>query len=83
MKVYPQRLVNVRVTDKRKAQDDAAVQKKTEEIAALLGNEGRILVRESGTEPLLRIMVEAETDELCMKYTGAIVDTLQEQGFVL
>lgn len=83
MKVYPQRLVNVRVTDKRKAQDDAAVQKKTEEIAALLGNEGRILVRESGTEPLLRIMVEAETDELCMKYTGAIVDTLQKQGFVL
>lgn len=83
MRVYPQRLVNVRVTDKKKAQEDAAVRRKTEEVAAELGQEGRILVRESGTEPLLRIMVEAETDELCMKYTEAIVNTLQEQGFVL
>lgn len=83
MKVYPQRLVNVRVTDKQKAQEDAAVRRKTEEVAAELGQEGRILVRESGTEPLLRIMVEAETDELCMRYTQAVVDTLQEQGFVL
>lgn len=83
MKVYPQRLVNVRVTDKREAQEDAAVRRKTEEVAAELGQEGRILVRESGTEPLLRIMVEAETDELCMRYTQAVVDTLQEQGFVL
>ncbi len=83
MKVYPQRLVNVRVTDKREAQEDAAVRKRVEEVAALLGTEGRILVRESGTEPLLRIMVEAKTDDLCVEYTEAIVATLQERGFVL
>ncbi|MCH5273583.1 MAG: phosphoglucosamine mutase [Lachnospiraceae bacterium] len=83
MKVYPQRLVNVRVTDKRKAQDDSAVQKKVEEVAEALGKDGRILVRESGTEPLLRIMVEAKTDELCIQYTDMIVNTLQERHFVL
>lgn len=83
MTVYPQRLVNVRVTDKTEAQNDAAVQKKVAEVAKELGDEGRILVRESGTEPLLRVMVEAKTDELCIRYTDAVVDTLQERGFVL
>lgn len=83
MTVYPQRLVNVRVTDKREAQADAAVQAKVAEVAALLGDEGRILVRESGTEPLVRVMVEAKTDELCTEYTQAVVDTLQNRGFVL
>ncbi len=83
MKVYPQRLVNVRVTDKREAQADPEVQAKVAEVAELLGNEGRILVRESGTEPLVRVMVEAKTDELCIKYTDAVVETLQNRGFVL
>lgn len=83
MKVYPQRLVNVRVTDKREAQADPAVQAKVAEVAALLGDEGRILVRESGTEPLVRVMVEAKTDELCTEYTDAVVETLQNRGFVL
>ncbi len=83
MKVYPQRLVNVRVTDKKDAQADPAVQAKVKEVAELLGNEGRILVRESGTEPLVRVMVEAKTDELCIQYTDAVVETLQNRGFVL
>ncbi|MBQ9767745.1 MAG: phosphoglucosamine mutase [Lachnospiraceae bacterium] len=83
MTVYPQRLVNVRVTDKTEAQNDAGVQAKVAEVAKELGDEGRILVRESGTEPLLRVMVEAKTDELCIRYTDAVVDTLQERGFVL
>ena len=83
MTVYPQRLVNVRVTDKKDAQADPEVQKKVAEVAALLGNEGRILVRESGTEPLVRVMVEAKTDELCVQYTDAVVETLQNRGFVL
>lgn len=83
MKVYPQRLVNVRVTDKKDAQADPEVQAKVAEVAALLGDEGRILVRESGTEPLVRVMVEAKTDELCIKYTDAVVETLQNRGFVL
>ena len=81
--IYPQRLVNVRVTDKKEAQADAEVRAKVEEVAKLLGNEGRILVRESGTEPLVRVMVEAKTDELCIKYTDAVVETLQNRGFVL
>ena len=83
MKVYPQRLVNVRVTDKRDAQADPVVQAKVAEVAELLGNEGRILVRESGTEPLVRVMVEAKTDELCIQYTDAVVETLQNRGYVL
>ncbi len=83
MMVYPQRLVNVRVTDKTEAQNDAAVQAKVAEVADELGDRGRILVRESGTEPLLRVMVEAETDELCIRYTDAVVETLQQRGFVL
>ena len=81
--IYPQRLVNVRVTDKKEAQADPEVQAKVNEVAKLLGNEGRILVRESGTEPLVRVMVEAKTDELCIKYTDAVVETLQNRGFVL
>ncbi len=83
MTVYPQRLVNVRVTDKKDAQADPEVQKKVAEVAELLGDEGRILVRESGTEPLVRVMVEAKTDELCIQYTDAVVETLQNRGFVL
>ena len=83
MTVYPQRLVNVRVTDKKDAQADPEVQKKVTEVAELLGDEGRILVRESGTEPLVRVMVEAKTDELCIQYTDAVVETLQNRGFVL
>ncbi len=83
MTVYPQRLVNVRVTDKKEAQADPEVQMKVAEVAELLGNEGRILVRESGTEPLVRVMVEAKTDELCIQYTDAVVETLQNRGFVL
>ncbi len=81
--IYPQRLVNVRVTDKKEAQADPVVQAKVAEVGELLGNEGRILVRESGTEPLVRVMVEAKTDELCIKYTDAVVETLQNRGFVL
>ncbi len=83
MTVYPQLLVNVRVTDKKDAQADPVVQAKVAEVAELLGNDGRILVRESGTEPLIRVMVEAGTEELCKQYTQAVVDALQNRGFVL
>ena len=80
---YPQKLVNVRVTDKKAAREDACVQAKIAEVADALGENGRILVRESGTEPVVRVMVEADSHEACIKYTGAVVDTLQERGFVL
>ena len=80
---YPQKLVNVRVTDKKAARENVEVQKKIEQVAQELGENGRILVRESGTEPVIRVMVEAGSQEDCIKYTGEVVATLQEQGFVL
>ena len=80
---YPQKLVNVRVTDKKAAREDVCVQAKIAEVAECLGENGRILVRESGTEPVVRVMVEADSHEACIKYTGEVVDTLQKRGFVL
>ena len=66
--IFPQVLENVRVTDKTEAQNDAKVQEAVNAVAEALGDTGRILVRESGTEPLVRVMVEAESHELCEKY---------------
>ena len=66
--IYPQLLVNVRVHDKPAAQGDADVQAAVKAVEEALGNTGRILVRESGTEPVIRVMVEAETEEICSKY---------------
>lgn len=81
--VYPQVLKNVKVTDKKAAQDDADVQAKVKEVADLLGDSGRILVRESGTEPLVRVMVEAETKEDCEKYVDMVVDTIVAKGYAV
>ena len=78
--IYPQVLKNVRVADKRTAQDDPDVQAAVAEVAAKLGDTGRILVRESGTEPLVRVMVEAETEELCQEYVDHVVDTIKRKG---
>ena len=71
--IYPQVLENVRVKDKAKAQADPEVQAAVEAVAQALGDSGRILVRESGTEPLIRVMVEAETEELCHQYIDQVV----------
>ena len=71
--IYPQVLENVRVKDKAKAQADPEVQAAVDAVAQALGDSGRILVRESGTEPLLRVMVEAETEELCHQYVDQVV----------
>ena len=81
--IYPQVLENVRVTDKKAAQDDAAVQAAVQAVTEALGDTGRILVRESGTEPVLRVMVEAETKEICQKYVSRVVDVVQEKGYVV
>ena len=78
--IYPQVLKNVRVTDKAVAQADADVQAAVAEVAAKLGDSGRILVRESGTEPVVRVMVEAETEALCREYVDFVVDTIQRKG---
>lgn len=80
-KVYPQVLENVRVTDKATVQADADVQKVVQEVAAELGDNGRILVRESGTEPLIRVMVEAGDMDTCHKYVDRVVDMIVSKGY--
>ena len=81
--IYPQVLKNVRVTDKRTAQDDEDVQAAVAEVTKKLGDSGRILVRESGTEPLVRVMVEAETQEACQEYVDFVVDTIVKKGYAV
>ena len=78
--VYPQVLKNVRVTDKAVAQADEDVQAAVSEIAAKLGDTGRILVRESGTEPVIRVMVEAESQEICQEYVEYVVSAIRRKG---
>ncbi len=80
LKIYPQVLKNVRVKSKPEAQNDPAVQKAVSDVAAALGESGRILVRESGTEPVIRVMVEAQTKELCSQYVDQVVDTICARG---
>ena len=76
--IYPQVLVNVRVQDKAVAQADPDVQAAVQKVADELGDTGRILVRESGTEPLIRVMVEAETHDICQKYVDDVVNVINE-----
>ena len=81
--IYPQVLKNVNVADKAVAQADADVQAAVAEVAAKLGDSGRILVRESGTEPKIRVMVEAETMEVCKEYVDYVVDTIKRKGHAI
>jgi len=78
--IYPQVLENVRVKNKTEAQNDPDVIKAVEAVADGLGNSGRILVRESGTEPLVRVMVEAESEDLCQKYVDSVVEVIKSKG---
>ena len=80
VKIYPQLLKNVRVADKKAVNENEAVQSAVNAVAESLGENGRILVRESGTEPLIRVMVEAETDELCAKYVNDVIEVIKAQG---
>ena len=80
LKIYPQVLENVRVTDKAIAQADPDVQAKVAEVGEKLGDTGRILVRESGTEPVLRVMVEAPEQETCQKYVDEVVEVIRAKG---
>ena len=81
--VYPQVLKNVRVKDKQAAQDDPAVQEEAKKVAERLGNEGRILLRQSGTEPLVRVMVEAKDLETCQSCVDQVVKVIEERGHLL
>lgn len=78
--IYPQLLVNVKVKSKPEARADEDVCKLVANIEKELGTEGRILIRESGTEPVIRVMVEAKTDELCNQYVYQVVDLLKAKG---
>ena len=80
LKIYPQVLKNVRVKSKPEAQNDADVQAAVSAVAEKLGESGRILVRESGTEPVVRVMVEAATEEICQEYVDYVVDTIKRKG---
>ena len=81
--IYPQVLKNIRVTDKRMAQDDPDVRAAVSEIEARLGDSGRILVRESGTEPVVRVMVEAETEDICREYVDHVLEVIRNKGYAV
>ncbi len=77
---YPQVLKNVRVKSKPDAQNDPDVQAAVQQVAKDLGETGRILVRETGTEPVIRVMVEAGTEEICEKYVDQVIQVITEKG---
>ena len=79
---YPQVLKNVRVVSKPAAQNDPDVQAAVKKVADALGDNGRILVRESGTEPVIRVMVEAPSEEICEKYVDGVIDVIRQKGHI-
>ena len=83
MTVYPQVLKNVRVKDKKQTREDEDVCKAVQAVADKLGDTGRILVRESGTEPLIRVMVEAESLDICQQYVDEVIAVIKNKGYAL
>ena len=83
VEIYPQVLKNVRVHDKKTAQDDPDVQAEVQKVSDALGDTGRILLRQSGTEPVVRVMVEAETDAICEKYVDQVIEVMKAKGHVI
>ncbi len=81
--IYPQLLKNVRVASKQEARENTAVQKAVQEVADRLGENGRILVRESGTEPVIRVMVEAERDEICKECVDEVIAVMDREGLIV
>lgn len=79
LKIYPQLLINVKVKDKEEAMNDEEVKQAIEQVNESLKGNGRLLVRPSGTEPLVRVMAEAETDEICAREVGKIVEIVKEK----
>ncbi|MDF2889049.1 MAG: phosphoglucosamine mutase [Lacrimispora sp.] len=83
LEIYPQVLKNVRVHDKTAAQDDEAVKAEVEKVAQSLGDSGRILLRQSGTEPVVRVMVEAADLKTCEQYVEQVIDVMKSRGHVI
>ena len=81
--VYPQLLINEKVHDKNIVLNDEDIKAKIDDIAHRLKDEGRIFVRPSGTEPLIRVMVEAKTDEICHDLVYEVIDLMKEKGYTL
>ena len=81
--IFPQLLKNVRVSDKKTARENPAVVKIVEEVTERLGDDGRILVRESGTEPVIRVMVEAPSKELCETCVNQVIDVMEAEGLIV
>ena len=81
--ILPQLLKNVRVADKAAALGDPDVQKAAEDVEKALGEDGRLLLRQSGTEPLIRVMVEAETEAICEKYVDQVIEVLRKKGHIV
>lgn len=82
VEIYPQKLKNVRVDDKEAVQKDEVICEKVKEIEKSLGDEGRILLRASGTEPLIRIMLEAKSDEICEEYIEQVLAVMRERNYI-
>ncbi len=80
VKLYPQYLENLRVKDKAAVINDEAVQAKIKEVDALIDGKGRVLLRQSGTEPVIRIMIEAETEEKSQEYAAMVATVVKERG---
>lgn len=83
MRVYPQVLKNVRVTDKDSAMNDPDVQAAVDAVTESLGSQGRILLRKSGTEPVLRVMVEAPSKELCAEKVDGVIEVMAKKGLLI
>ena len=83
VEILPQVLKNVKVKDKKAAQDDAAVKAEVAKVTESLGDDGRILISQSGTEPVVRVMVEAPSLEICEKYVDQVIQVMKTQGHVL
>ena len=83
LKIYPQVLKNVKVQDKDRALNDFAVQSACKEVAETLGDQGRILLRKSGTEPVIRVMVEAQTQQQCEEQVNAVIQVMKERGLAV
>lgn len=83
VEIFPQVLKNVRVRDKQAAVDDEAVQAEVARIEKRLGEDGRILLRRSGTEPVVRVMVEAPNQELCETYVDSVIGVMERQGHLI
>lgn len=83
VKIYPQLLKNVRVSDKKTARENPKVVAVVEAVGQELGADGRILVRESGTEPVIRVMVEAATDAICKEQVERVIKVMEEEGLIV